>query len=393
MENSSRKHYIFFGVIAFIIAVIMFFVGYLFFCGRYERTLEFAKNHSKLIEVASILDERYIGDYDSGEFDDAVAAAMVSAIGDRWSYYMTAEEYLDYVDTMTNSYVGIGVTVTKADGEYVRVTAVTPGSGAEAAGVEVGDMIKAVDGSDVLGVALDEVKNLILGDSGTTVSLTLLKADGSEETVEAERRVIETAAVAGEMIDGVGYVKISNFHRGAGDEIIETTNSLLDSGAGSIVYDVRFNGGGYLDELLKALDYLLPEGTIFVTEDINGQRYTEESDAECINVPIAVLVNDSTYSAAEYFAETLREFGRATVVGQQTTGKGYSQQVFYLSDGSAINLSTMKYFTPDGTCLAGVGITPDVPVDISDEEYVGVYLGTLTHGEDTQLQAAVESVK
>ena len=187
--------------------------------------------------------------------------------------------------------------------------------------------------------------------------------------------------------------KRQNFHRGAGDEIIETTNSLLDSGAGSIVYDVRFNGGGYLDELLKALDYLLPEGTIFVTEDINGQRYTEESDAECIDVPIAVLVNDSTYSAAEYFAETLREFGRATVVGQKTTGKGYSQQVFYLSDGSAINLSTMKYFTPDGTCLAGVGITPDVPVDISDEEYVGVYLGTLAHGEDTQLQAAVESVK
>ena len=105
-----------------------------------------------------------------------------------------------------------------------------------------------------------------------------------------------------------------------------------------------------------------------------------------------MCIRDSTYSAAEYFAETLREFGRATVVGQQTTGKGYSQQVFYLSDGSAINLSTMKYFTPDGTCLAGVGITPDVPVDISDEEYVGVYLGTLTHGEDTQLQAAVESL-
>ena len=326
MENRGRKQYIFFGVIAFIIAVIMFFVGYLFFCSRYARTIGFSERHSKLVEVASILDNYYIGEYDADTFDDAVAAAMVDAIGDQWSYYMTAEEYLDYVDTMTNSYVGIGVTVTKAEGEYVRVTAVTPDSGAQAAGVEAGDMIKAVDGTDVLNITLDEVKNLILGDSGTTVSLTLVKADGSEKTVDAERRVIETEAVSGEVIDGVGYVKISNFHRGAGDEIIETTNSLLDSGAESIVYDVRFNGGGYLDELLKALDYLLPEGTIFVTEDINGQRYTEESDAECIDVPIAVLVNDSTYSAAEYFAETLREFGRATVVGQQTTGKGYSQR-------------------------------------------------------------------
>ena len=359
---------------------------------RYERTLDFAENHSKLIEVTNLLDSSYIGEYDSDEFDDAVASAMVTAIGDKWSYYMTADEYLDYIDVMTNSYVGIGVTVTKADGEYVVINAVTPESGADEAGLTPGDMITAVDGQDILNMTIDEAKDLIAGDDGTYVELTIKKSDGTVKDVSVERRVVETKSVTWQMIENTGYIKISNFHKGSGDEIINAVDALLAGGADGIVFDVRFNGGGYLDELLKALDYLVPEGTIFISEDIYGNRYTEESDAQCVDVPMAVLVNDSTYSAAEYFAETLREFGKAVVVGQQTTGKGYSQQVFTLSDGSAVNLSTMKYFTPNGTCLADVGITPDVPVDISDEEYAGVYLGTVAIENDTQLKAALESV-
>ena len=392
LESRSKRQYVYFVFLAFVIAVIMFFVGYLFFCKRYERTLDFAENHSKLIEVTALLDSSYIGEYDPEDFDDAVASAMVTAIGDKWSYYMTDEEYLSYIDIMTNSYVGIGVTVTKAEGEYVVISAVTPESGADEAGLVPGDIITAVDGRDILAMTIDEVKELIVGDDGTYVELTVKKSDGTVTDVSVERRVVETKSVTYEMIEDTGYIKISNFHRGSGDEIISAVDTLIGEGASGIVFDVRFNGGGYLDELLKALDYLVPEGTIFVSEDIYGNRYTEESDAQCVNVPMAVLVNDSTYSAAEYFAETLREFGKAVVVGQQTTGKGYSQQVFMLSDGSAVNLSTMKYFTPNGTCLADVGITPDVPVDISDEEYAGVYLGTVEAESDTQLQAALESV-
>ena len=178
-----------------------------------------------------------------------------------------------------------------------------------------------------------------------------------------------------------------------GNDFIAAVDDLISQGADSLVFDVRFNGGGYLHELLKMLDYLLPEGVIFNSEDINGNTATNESDAECIELPMTVLVNDMTYSAAEYFAEAIREFGWGSVVGGQTTGKGYSQILIKPSDGSAVNLSTMKYYTPNGTCLAGVGITPDVVIETDEEEYYGVYYGILDREEDSQLASALELVR
>ena len=195
------------------------------------------------------------------------------------------------------------------------------------------------------------------------------------------------------MLDGIGYIRLDNFYTGTGDDFIRTAESLLEQGASALVMDVRFNGGGYVSELTQMLDYLLPEGTIFHMEFTDGTVHETSSDAGCVDCPMAVLVNDCSYSAAEYFAEAIREFDCGIVGGQATTGKGYSQTMIRLSDGSGVNLSTARYFTPNGSSLAGTGIQPDIPVETDEDEYFAVYYGVLPREEDHQLQAVLEALR
>ena len=156
---------------------------------------------------------------------------------------------------------------------------------------------------------------------------------------------------------------------------------------------MRYNPGGYVDELVKVLDYLLPEGVIFHQVDYKGREDKDYSDADCVDMPMAVLVNGDSYSAAEFFAACLREYDKATVVGTKTVGKGYYQETIVLTDGSAVNLSTGKYFTPKGVNLTEAGgLTPDIPVDVSDEIAAKIYYGTITPEEDPQLQAAMAAL-
>ena len=156
---------------------------------------------------------------------------------------------------------------------------------------------------------------------------------------------------------------------------------------------MRYNGGGYANEMNKVLDYLLPEGELFKTVDYTGKEEVTKSNAKCLEMPMTVLVNGSSYSAAEFFAAALREYEWATVVGQQTSGKGYYQVVYQLSDGSAVGLSIGKYVTPKGVSLEGVGITPDVIVEVTKEQAAGIYAGTLDPMEDPQILAAIAVLK
>lgn len=362
------------------------------FFSRFGGALNFASRYYKLYEIENVINSCYIGETDSESLLDYAASGLVAGTGDQWSSYLSADELASYSANLANSYVGIGVTVTKEDGAYIYVSKVDENGGAYETGIQVGDYIKAVDGTDIKDKELSEVTELIKGEEGTTVALTIVR-NGEELSFTAERRSIAEHSMEYEMIGNVGYVKLLNFYDNSGDEFIAAVDDLISQGAQSFVFDVRFNGGGYLKELMKMLDYLLPEGVIFQMEDINGEITTTESDASCIDMPIAVLINDNTISAAEYFAAAIREYDRGSLVGTPTMGKGYSQRLFYLSDGSAINLSNAKYYTPKGECLAGVGLTPDVEIDIDYEEYYGVYYGTLSHEEDSQLQAALESVK
>lgn len=347
--------------------------------------------YTKLEQLEDLIESKFIGEADKTAMEDAAAKAMVDALGDRWSYYISAAEYGAYEEQMNNAYVGVGITVKEGVGG-IEITKVTDGGPAEEAGILAGDRIVAVDGTDVRERTVDEVSDLVRGEKNTEVELTV-ERDGKEQTVTVTRREIRTPVAAATMLEGnIGLVTIANFDARCADETIAAIESLLEQGAEKLIFDVRYNPGGYKDELVEVLDYLLPEGPIFRSEYYDGTTEEDTSDAECLGVPMAVLVNGSSYSAAEFFAAALMEYDAAVVVGEQTCGKGYFQSTFRLKDGSAVGLSIGKYYTPKGVSLAGVGITPDAVVEVDSETASAIYAGTLDPMEDPQILAAVAAL-
>ena len=213
-------------------------------------------------------------------------------------------------------------------------------------------------------------------------------------TLSVERRQVQTPVAEYEMLgNGIGLVTIANFDSRCAEETIAAIESALDNGAKKLIFDVRHNPGGYANELVKVLDYLLPEGEVFHTVTYDGKENIDYSDEKCLDIPMAVLVNSGSYSAAEFFAAALQEYEAAIVVGEKTTGKGYFQNTFLLDDGSAVALSVGKYYTPKGISLADVGITPDVEVSVDEETSSAIYYGTLTPEKDPQIQAAIKALK
>lgn len=351
------------------------------------------KETQKLGEVRSLLDRCFIGQVDQAALDDAAARAMVAALDDRWSHYMTAQEYQAYQDTMSNSYVGVGMTVQgRQDLQGVDVIEVTAGGGAQDAGTLAGDQLVAVDGKTIRGMEATEATALVRGEEGTTVELTVLR-DGVEHKFSVQRKRLETVVVTYEMLEGeVGLVTIKNFDDRCAQETIAAIETLRGQGASALIFDVRNDPGGYKRELVEVLDYLLPEGPLFRTVDYQGRETVDKSDAEHLDMPMAVLMNLQSYSAAEFFAAALDEYDAAITVGEKTYGKGYFQNTFQLSDGSAVTLSVGKYYTPNGVSLAGVGLEPDVPVPVDEATAAAIAAGTLDPMEDPQVLAALEAL-
>lgn len=353
--------------------------------------MEIGLKPSKLDQLERMIEERFIGESDREILEDAAADAMVKATGDRWSYYIPASEYTAYRERTENAYVGVGMTIqaTEDDSGFL-VVEIVPGSSAEASGVQVKDLLIAVEGTDIRGMTVTEVGNLVRGEEGTSVSVTVLR-QGVHETVSLQRKKVETPVATSRMLrDSIGLVTIENFDERCAEESIEAIETLLEEGAEKLIFDVRNNPGGFADELVQLLDYLLPEGDLFRTVRYDGKEHVDKSDADCLEIPMAVLVNASSYSAAEFFAAALREYDAAVVVGEQTVGKGYFQTTYQLSDGSAVALSIGKYFTPNGVSLAENGLTPDVEVPVEEEVAAEIYYEILEPEEDPQIQAAVK---
>lgn len=351
--------------------------------------------HEKLDEIVALLNEVYVDGYDTDKLGDYLAQAAVAATGDRWSYYVSAEDYDAFVESNENAYVGIGVTVESSDDltDGVQITKVTPNSPAEDAGIEADDRIYAVEGETVESLGLDETKNRIRGEEGTEVTLTILRGEKKFD-VTVKRASVEVEVVKYSMLDGsIGYIKINNFEANSADRTIEAIDTLRGQGAKALVFDLRFNPGGRKDELVRVLDELLPEGPLFRSVDYKGNESVDYSDADCVELPMAVLVNGDSYSAAEFFAAALQEYDWATVVGTKTCGKANYQQTFRLSDGSAVAVSTGHYQTPHGVTLANVGVTPDEIVEVDNKTYLELYKEAVAVKDDAQLQAAIKAVK
>lgn len=347
---------------------------------------------SKLDQLSGLIQERFIGEVDVTAMEDAAADAMVEALGDRWSYYIPASEYSAYQDRMNNSYVGIGITITvREDESGFNIVQVAAGGPAEEAGLLAGDILTGANGQSLAGSDTNAAGELIRGEEGTTVEITVLR-DGEERTFAVERRTIRTAVATGVMLEGnVGLVTIVNFNNNCADETIAVIEDLVSQGAEALIFDVRNNPGGYKRELVAVLDYLLPAGPLFRSLDYLGRETVDESGESCLDIPMAVLVNEDSYSAAEFFAAAIREYEAGFIAGTQTSGKGYFQTTIPLNDGSAVGLSVGKYFTPNGVSLADEGgLVPDVTVEVDGETYDAIYAGTLDPAEDPQIQAALD---
>lgn len=335
----------------------------------------------RYVEIEKIIDDNYIGDADYNELYNAAAAAMVKSIGDKWSYFMNAEEYEAYKLSSSNEYSGIGVSVkVNSSGEF-EVFSVEESSPAANAGIAVGDIITAIDGENVSDKTLEDVSLLIRSKVNKDFPMTL-ESGGDTKTVTVACEIIYKNPVSSRLLDGnIGYIKISNFEAGSSENTKKAIEQLLQTGATSFIFDVRNNPGGLLTELVDLLDYILPEGDLFISVDKSGKETVQTSDKVSLKNKMIVLVNGNSYSAAEFFAAALQEYNWATVVGEQTTGKARSQITLELSDGSAVHISTHKYLTPNRVDLAEAGgVTPDIAVAQDDEK------------TDKQLETAINAL-
>ena len=346
---------------------------------------------TKLDQVEYLIKNRFIEEADMEKAEDAAATAMIDSLGDRWSYYLSAADYATHKEQVENAYVGIGITISPEEsGQGFLILAVQKDSGAEAAGLLAGDIITGAEGQDVRGMTTAQLRDIIRGKEGTSVSLEITR-DSEVLRVQVTRMQILTEVVSYEMLENsIGLIAISNFDARCADETIAAIEALREQGAQALIFDVRNNPGGYATELVKVLDYLLPEGDLFRTLDYAGRETVDKSDASFLDMPIAVVCNEDSYSAAEFFPAAIQEYGAGTIVGMPTCGKGYFQYTYELSDGSAVGLSAGKYFTPSGKSLIGTGIQPDVVVEVDDETRAKIAYGTLDAKDDPQIQAAVD---
>ena len=338
----------------------------------------------RYIEIKDVVEEQYIDEVSRQTLGDYAAAAMVSGLADKWSYYMSADEYKTYQLNSANEYSGIGMSIMKQDDGSFQVVSVNADSPAGLAGLGAGDVITAVDVEDITSMSLDEARKLIRSKMNGKFTLGL----GRKNSIEVDCSSVYQSAVNYRLEKTeAGYIQILNFEAGSGDDAIAAVEDLLNQGAVALCIDLRGNPGGLDTECAKFLDYLLPNGTLFIETDKQGNEKVTTSDGMCIQLPMCVLVNAETFGEAEVCAAVLQEYQWATVLGEATTGKTRTQETIPLEDGSALRLSTGTYLTGNRTDISAKGgVVPDLILYNSDASATGTTDGTV--GESTGVGAS-----
>lgn len=324
---------------------------------------------------------------------DAALRGMVAGIGDDYAQYYTAEQYAEHLSSNSGEYTGIGIVIGAPDAEGCVIQRVYEDSPMEAAGAQSGDRILTVNGTAVTGLSLDEVL-LLFHTDGTPDELTLSR-DGEAFAVTVEQDTINVPYATWELLDGkIGYLRITGFYGHVAQEAADAVQAFTEQGASALIVDLRDNPGGGLTEVLDVADLFLEKGDLIVSIKSRTEQtavYRAEEDAAC-TLPLVLLVNGNSASASELLAGALQDHGVATVIGTQTFGKGIVQTYFKLAaNGGWVKLTTDAYYTPNDVCIHGVGITPDLVVELP-EAYRDTALDSLPREQDTQLQAAMEQL-
>lgn len=318
----------------------------------------------------------------------------MAGLGDPYSTYYTAEEYKELTEDTEGVYRGIGVTMQKdvSTGAVTVVKCFEGAPGAEA-GLQPQDQLVKVNGEDITDKELSEVVKMIKTSESDTVTLTILREGESDyREVEVTLDTVEAPMVEHEMLDNkIGYITINQFAETTASQYETALEDLNNQGMERLIVDVRDNPGGLLTSVCDVLDSMLPEELLVYTEDKNGKKSEyNATGTDQFDKPMVILVNGNSASAAEIFSGALQDYKVAKLVGTTTFGKGIVQQIFNLSDGSAVKMTISKYYTPSGRCIHGTGLEPDIEVDLPDELKNQV---SIDKSEDTQLQKAIETLK
>ncbi len=347
----------------------------------------------KLLAIESVISNYFVGDVSKEKMQEGIYKGFVAGVGDIYTNYYTSEEYDSFKEKSSGVYAGIGVQMTvDATDNTIVVTEVFENSPAKEVGILPKDKIIKADGQTITGDDFDNVPKMIKGPPDTTVNVSIYRP--SEQKVYdfvLTRKNITYPSVTSRMLEkNIGYIKITQFEELTYDQFVKELEALEKEKAKGLVLDLRNNPGGLLQVTTKIVDELIPEGLIVSTKDKNGKVEEIFADNKYNDIPIVILVNGDSASASEVLSGALKDHKRAQLVGETTFGKGVVQSIVPLTDGSALKLTTAKYFTPSGVCIQGIGIEPNYKVSLSTS---ALTKGRLEDHEDAQLQKAIEVLK
>lgn len=334
------------------------------------------------------IDKYYIGEIDERKMLDSTIKGYIEGLDDEYSEYMTKEEWQDYQASALGNYVGVGIYMSMDKNDNIVVVAPIKGTPAEEAGVKSGDIIAQINDESAVGMNSNDAATKIKGEPGTKVKLKLLR-DNEYIDVELERKEIKIYHVESKMLeDNIGYMQLLTFDEGCAEEVKKSYNELQSKGAKKIIFDLRNNTGGLVDEALQIADYMIEKNkNILITVDADDKKdYSKSNNKPIMDCPIVVLVNEYSASASEILTGALKDNDEAEIVGTTTYGKGVIQNVFQLTDGSVLKLTIAEYYTPSETKINKVGITPDYEVKDEKQENEEEEI-------DEQLNKAIEVIK
>lgn len=360
---------------------------------QYNGVLSDSSHVQKIEYLEKMIDQEYLGEVDNAEMAEGIYAGLVYGLGDVYSRYYTADEYAQETASTDGAYAGIGVSIQKNKNGGVQIAECYEGGPGAEAGLQTGDVITAINDTDVTDMELSDVVSLIRENKDKTIVLTVFR-ENEEKSREISVDVtdVELPSVFGEMLNKkTGYIQITQFTGVTPQQYKDMFAELKDKGMERLVIDLRDNPGGLLTSVCDILREILPEGLIVYTEDKYGNREEETCDGKHqLDMPLAVLVNENSASASEIFAGAVQDHEVGTIVGTTTYGKGVVQELRQLSDGSAVKLTVSNYYTPNGNSINKVGIKPDVEVKLASEL---LNKDEITHEEDNQLQKALNVIE
>lgn len=343
-----------------------------------------SKVAGKLNALNSVLSNKFYFDQaDEEKSADSIYKAYLSSYDDKYTVYYTADEYKKLMESTSGKFYGVGALCSINESGGVMVLDAFEDGPAYKAGVRDGDVVIKVDDTDITGMDLSSAVALIKGDKGTQVNLTIVRDDKTYVFSIIRDEIITKTVDYKMMENSIGYIQISQFDEVTTEQFKEALTDLNNQGLKGLIVDIRSNPGGLLNVVVDIVDEIIPKGLIVYTDDVNGNRkeYNGSSDNE-ITVPMAVLVDGNSASAAEIFAGAVQDYGKGKIIGTQTFGKGIVQTIQPLTDGSAIKYTIAQYYTPKGQVIQGNGVTPDMVVELPKDAT-----------EDLQLDAALEYVK